>query len=380
MTPKPEWIDTTVLSDPEIEDHVGKVVAYLKSLVDPNLKAIADDCGAPYPRVYHHYHGRLSRYDCEGPNRHLSPAQEESLCKFFKILDDLGLSLRLSLIAGSANELLAQEHLGEETSPKVSYMWLIRFRERHPEFFKKRQKTIDINWQKAHDVEDIDEWYCCFLQACRMYGIDEADIWNVNETGFMIGIGKDQWVLTLDPDRPCHLGSSTNRELVTVIEAVSGDGIVIPPMVILPGKVHQEHWYTKTGLEDNYLIVVSESGYSNDHVALCWLAHFQKFTKSSCPGAYRMLILDGHASHKTILFHEYASRHQIKLFFLIPYTTHLLQPLDVVIFQPYKHYHAEAIDEVTRLGCSNFNETEFLTSLSSIREKTFQKSTILLSF
>jgi hypothetical protein len=90
--------------------------------------------------------------------------------------------------------------------------------------------------------------------------------------------------------------------------------------------------------------------------------------------------VDGHASHKTDLFDEFASRHQIKLFFLISHTTDLLQPLDVVNFQPYKLYHAEAIDEATRLGCSNFNKTEFLTSLSSLREKTFQKSTILSSF
>jgi hypothetical protein len=101
-----------------------------------------------------------------------------------------------------------------------------------------------------------------------MYGIDEADIWNVYKTGFMMGIGKDQWVLMLDPDRPCHLGSSTNRELVTVIEAVRCGGQVIQPMVILLGKVYQEHWYTKTGLEDNYLIPQSESGYSNDYLAL----------------------------------------------------------------------------------------------------------------
>jgi hypothetical protein len=47
--------------------------------------------------------------------------------------------------------------------------------------------------------------------------------------------------MMLDPDRPYHLGSSTNRELVTVIEAISGGGLVIPPIVILPGKVHQEH-------------------------------------------------------------------------------------------------------------------------------------------
>jgi hypothetical protein len=176
MMPKPEWIDTIVLSYPEIGDYVGNVMAYLKSLVDPNRKAFADDCSAPYPQVYQRCHGRISQYDCEGPNRHFLPAQEESLCKFFKILDNLSLLPCRSLVARNTIELLVLEHLDEGTSPKVSNMWHIHFRKRHPEFFKKRQKTIDINRQKAHNIKDIDEWYCRFLQACRMYGTDEADI------------------------------------------------------------------------------------------------------------------------------------------------------------------------------------------------------------
>ncbi len=57
MTPQPDRIDITTLSDPEIEDY--HVVTYLKTLEDPSIKAIADQCGAPYSRVYHRFHGQL---------------------------------------------------------------------------------------------------------------------------------------------------------------------------------------------------------------------------------------------------------------------------------------------------------------------------------
>ena len=69
--------------------------------------------------------------------------------------------------------------------------------------------------------------------------------------------------------------------------------------------------------------------------------------------------------------------HGIIPFCLPPHTT---QPLDVVVFQPYKHFHAEAIDAATRTGCSDFNKLEFLTALSSIREQTFKKTTVLSAF
>ncbi len=55
-----------------------------------------------------------------------------------------------------------------------------------------------------------------FRHVCEMYNIKIADIWNVDETGFLIGMGKDEWVLTRDIERSSYLGSSSNRELVTV--------------------------------------------------------------------------------------------------------------------------------------------------------------------
>ncbi len=152
-----------------------------------------------------------------------------------------------------------------------------------------------------------------------------------------------------------------------------------PLMVMLPGKVHQEHWYTKTGLENNVLVAVLESGYTYDHLALKWLAHFNKLTKPANPGAYPMLLLNGHIFHQTKLFLGYCELHKIVPFFVMPHMMHLLQPLEFVLYQSYKHSQAEDIDEATRTGCTNFKKTEFLASLSSIRQHMFKHSLIVSS-
>lgn len=57
-----------------------------------------------------------------------------------------------------------------------------------------------------------------------------------------------------------------------------------------------------------------------------------------------------------------------------------MQPLDVVCFQPYKHYHSEAVDENMRIGRTEFGVTDFLAELSSVRSKTFKQSTIQSAF
>ena len=61
---------------------------------------------------------------------------------------------------------------------------------------------------------------------------------------------------------------------------------------------------------------------------------------------------------------------------LPPHTSHFLQPLDVGCFQPYKHWHAQAIDNATRTGCILFNKAEFLAAIESIRAHTFKPRTI----
>ncbi len=63
-----------------------------------------------------------------------------------------------------------------------------------------------------------------------------------------------------------------------------------------------------------------------------------------------------------------------------PHATHLLQLLDVVLFQPYKHWHAKAVDDATRTGCIDLNKVEFLSALDTMQQKTFKRTSILSGF
>ena len=77
---------------------------------------------------------------------------------------------------------------------------------------------------------------------------------------------------------------------------------------------------------------------------------------------------------------QFCEKHHILLFFLPLHTSHLLQPLDVGVFNIYKHHHSEAVEAATISGCQKFTKDEFLASLTSIRTKTFKPSTIHLGW
>ena len=127
-------------------------------------------------------------------------------------------------------------------------------------------------------------------------------------------------------------------------------------------------------------MAVSNSDYSNDEIGVQWLEHFDKYTRKKRKGALRMFIMDGASSHTNEEFVRVCYRKNILPFRLPLHTTHLLQPLDVVCFQPLKHYHSEAIDDAVRDGDYEFSKLEFLARITTIRSQAFKKNTIRESF
>ncbi|KAL2125756.1 hypothetical protein VTI74DRAFT_2848 [Chaetomium olivicolor] len=241
------------------------------------------------------------------------------------------------------------------------------------------QKRLQAERQDAEDPIRIAQYFQQLQNVVAEEGILPQDIWNMDETGFRIGVGKDQLIVT-KRKRAHYFGIPENRESATAIEAISAGGQVAPAFLILAGQCHMAQWYQQPELEDDTAIILSASGYSNDEISLEWLKHFDRHTKKSAIGKSRLLILDGHGSHHTYEFIRYCEANNIIPFGLPPNLTHLLQPLDVVVFQPLKHYHAKALDILVRDGLINITKIEFLSIIQGVRRQAFKRSTILSAF
>ena len=79
-------------------------------------------------------------------------------------------------------------------------------------------------------------------------------------------------------------------------------------------------------------------------------------------------------------FVDYCWSHKIIPYSLPPHSTHLMQPLDVVCFQPLKHYHRKAIDNAIMHEATTFPVVEFLTVFKHIRDQAFKLETVKSSF
>ena len=83
-------------------------------------------------------------------------------------------------------------------------------------------------------------------------------------------------------------------------------------------------------------------------------------------GVKRLLLCDGYRSYMTYEFINFYEKNNILLYFLPPYISYILQPLDVSVFYTYKHWHSEAIKNATQTGCGKFIKVEFLSALFEI--------------
>ena len=74
---------------------------------------------------------------------------------------------------------------------------------------------------------------------------------------------------------------------------------------------------------------------------MLWLKHFDGYTKRKANGRTRLLIVDGHNSHYSFEFLDYARASNILVLCYPAHTTHIYQGLDVVVFSVLKRHWAE---------------------------------------
>ena len=153
--------------------------------------------------------------------------------------------------------------------PTVGTCWVTRFIRRHG-YHVVRQKTLDAERSMSEDPEVIGAWFQQLKEIIRDNGIPPTDIWNMDETGFQIGVGKSQLCITKHRHTKLF-AMPTNRETATAVEAISAAGEVVPAFLILKGVLHQSHWYQVQEMSPKASIGVSESGYTNDELSLEWL-------------------------------------------------------------------------------------------------------------
>ena len=207
----------------------------------------------------------------------LAPEQEVILVKWILQQDEDGHPPRQSLIRDKAKKILQE---GGVSDPHISIRWVEKFLKRHTQLQAKRLRNIDRQRRAASDTDIINHYFSQFKTAVDTKKVKDCNIWNMDEKGFLLGIAKSAMVITRRGRRNPKITMDGNRELVTVLEAVSAGCVVLPPCIVWKGKCHVEGRYSKDREKIGTLYATSPNGWTDNELGLEWMkVHFEPLTR-----------------------------------------------------------------------------------------------------
>lgn len=122
-----------------------------------------------------------------GHNKCLSDTAEQALVQFLLRMQEGAMPATPGMVRNFANEM--RQRLDSASSP-ISDSWLSRFCKRHHELLVKKNKPMEVARIGTHMAGDILEWFQRYEASLQKYNITAANLWNFDETGFLIGVLK----------------------------------------------------------------------------------------------------------------------------------------------------------------------------------------------
>ncbi|KZP05299.1 DDE-domain-containing protein, partial [Athelia psychrophila] len=217
--------------------------------------------------------------------------------------------------------------------------------------------ALEAKRGRAVNENTIQAWFDLVQETETEYEILPENDYATDEIGTNPFAGERERVMGGNDRGPQYQQRDGTRENITSIVTICADGTSIPPAVLFKGQAFQASW--KQNNPANASLGYSKKGWTNGEIGVEWIKNFDKHTSAKAKHRYRRLTVDGHNSHYTRAFLEYARAHRIIVICYPSHATHVLQGLDVVIFAVLKRYISEERDRWERetgesVGKSNF--------------------------
>jgi len=178
----------------DIEERVIEACEWLNAQKRPCFAKAARKYGVSKYRVRRRFRGITEdSTNIGGYNKRLNHDENQALCAYIDLADDIGLPIREKTLVVAANAILQNQYVDP---PPLSSMWASRWLSRHPDYQKKFRKPLSTLRKNTHDIEGLEKWFRKLRTLREEYGIVDEDIHNMDETGFRISVGRRHKVIT----------------------------------------------------------------------------------------------------------------------------------------------------------------------------------------
>ncbi|KHJ32976.1 hypothetical protein EV44_g3566 [Erysiphe necator] len=288
--------------------------------------------------------------------------EENSIVKYIIDLDAKGYPAKYEDITPMAQIILGLKNTNPQTNVrKLGTKWPYRFVKRRPVIKAKLSRGLDYKRYMMENIPILEKWFDQEKDVVDRYGIQPGDIYNFDESGFMMGVVKGFYVIA----RADKQGKGRH-----------GQWLVLTPLIIFKGEFVLEPWVNVLPKGKQWKTTATPNGWTNRDVTLLWLKHFDEQTKARRTGRFRLLVIDGHDSHQYLEFEKYFDDNDIIIRCLPPHSSHITQPLDLGVFSILKSEHGNQIKGLSRVGFKMIQKEDFIAAFVRIFDKVFSKTHI----
>jgi len=326
--------------EPSREDLIR--IALKRHAHGESMVALGDELGISVSVLKYHKKRALNDQDVRvqrGPAPVLGAMSEHDVVAWALGMQFCGFPVDSDDILDKVNAICHELKLQPLTSG-----WLQRFRGRHPIL---TPRTAQVLARPRNEVSP-DAMRMLFHTISKLVieeKMDASRVFNLDETGFD-SKRKSQRVLGLRGSSNVWAHAINTSFHMSIAVCVSASGYIIPPLFILEGEratLEMAKALTVPGSE----LTMTDSGFINAKVFELWLHMFHKAIPDDVKRPV-VLVADGFSSHFTLEVVTTATALGILLLCLPPNATHLIQPLDVAIFAPFKKLLRKEIKTLMR--------------------------------
>ena len=184
------------MASPSKEIRILLALEALKDPKEPSIRSIAKIYNIDQSTLYRRQHGQPARRDILPKVRKLTELEEEVLVRYILKLALRAFPPRLSAVEEMANRLLTERDAGT-----VGKNWVANFVKRRPELKGRWTRKYDYQRAKCEDPEIISGWFRLVRNFMSLHGIVEDDVYNFDETGFLMGMISSTLVVTTSEGR-----------------------------------------------------------------------------------------------------------------------------------------------------------------------------------
>ena len=152
----------------------------------------------------------------------LSKNEESLLSAWILDIDKRGPPLQIWVVRHLAQRLVS----ARIPSATIGKNWVNRYVNRHPGLISKYTQKYDYQRAKCENPELIKSWFMRVQETIQNYGILREDIYNMDETGFQMGVtGTYRVICGLETKKKdAKALQPGNREWVTAIVCINAAG------------------------------------------------------------------------------------------------------------------------------------------------------------